>query len=360
MSAGDGPAQRVGIVGRGYALPPTIRTNDDPIFDWLKEKDPNYAQLFYGYGTRHVLKPGESIVTYMQKAADDALAMAKLAPDDVDLLLGFVSVSDYVMPNGLAQLHQLMGLSSRCWILPLNVEYSNFNAGLVIADAMIRTGQVRNALVVCGGNWSRYVNYHLSPSVSAADGAGAAVIARTDDRSTFRVVDWQTFTETTVPAAEKSPAYPAYGNMYVGADAVPVPPPIAFPAPQDTGDALPDQQVYTQPFFHITDLGIAEFGGFGVTGPVRVAQQLLTRNAVAPSLVTITAHQTSRKLLDAWNAAIQPRLFFDTLSTFANMTLASVPVNFAFGYDRIATDYAVLLGIGPELHSNAVLLRRNG
>jgi 3-oxoacyl-[acyl-carrier-protein] synthase-3 len=357
--SGDGAAQRVGIVGRGYALPPTIRTNDDPIFDWLKKNDPGYEQLFYGYGTRHVLKPEESIVTYMQSAAQSALDMAKLNAGDVDLLLGFVSVSDYEMPNGLAQLHQLMGLASRCWIIPLNVEYSNFNAGLVIADAMIRAGQVRNALVVCGGNWSRYVNYHLGPSVSAADGAGAAVVARTDDSSTFRVVDFETVTETMVPASGGTPAYPAYGNMYIGTDAVPVPPPVPFPD-QDTGDALPDQQLYTQRYFHITDRGMAEFGGFGVTAPIEVVQRLLTRNALPPSSVTITAHQTSCKLLDAWNTSIQPKLFFDTLSTFANMTLASIPVNFAFGYEQFRTDHLVLLGIGPELHTNAVLLRRLG
>ncbi|MDB5904044.1 MAG: 3-oxoacyl-ACP synthase [Betaproteobacteria bacterium] len=355
----DGAAQRVGIVGRGYSLPATIRTNDDPIFDWLKKNDPGYQQLFYGYGTRHVLKPGESIVTTMQSAARSALDMAKLDVADVDLLLGFVSVSDYEMPNGLSQLHQMMGLSSRCWIIPLNVEYSNFNAGLVLADAMIRAGQVRNALVVCGGNWSRYVNYHLGPSVSAADGAGAAVVARTADASTFRVVDFETITETMVPGTNGGASSPAYGNMYVGTDAVPVPPPIPFPE-QDSGDALPDQQVYTQPYFHITAQGMAEFGGFGVTAPIEVVQKLLTRNALPASKVTLTAHQTSRKLLDAWAAAIQPKLFFDTLSTFANMTLASIPVNFAFGYEQFKTDHVVLLGIGPELHTNAVLLRRGG
>jgi hypothetical protein len=42
------------------------------------------------------------------------------------------------------------------------------------------------------------------------------------------------------------------------------------------------------------------------------------------------------------------------------MTLASIPVNFAFGYDQFKTDHVVLLGIGPELHTNAVLLRRGG
>jgi 3-oxoacyl-[acyl-carrier-protein] synthase-3 len=328
------------------------------VFRWL-ESHPEYAQLFYGYDTRHVLAADESIVRYAQEAATDALAMARLAPGDVDLLLGFVSVSEYAMPNALAQLHQLMGLASRCWIIPVNVEYSNFNAGLVIADAMIRAGQARNALVVCAGNWSRYVNYRLPPSVSAADGAGAAVMARTDDPATFRVVDYETFTQSMVPASGASPAYPAYGNMYVGADVVPMPGRAPLP-PQDQGDALPDPQAYTQPYFHINDPGIAEFRGFGVTGPVQVTQKLLARNALSPSLVTITAHQTSRSLLDAWNNELRPRLFFDTLSTFGNMTLASIPVNFAFGYDQFETDDVVLLGIGPELHSNAVLLRRNG
>ena len=42
------------------------------------------------------------------------------------------------------------------------------------------------------------------------------------------------------------------------------------------------------------------------------------------------------------------------------MTLASIPLNFARGYDDFKTDYLVLVGIGPELHTNAVLLRRNG
>lgn len=334
-------AGRIGIVGHGCALPPAIRTNDDPIFDWLKKNDPNYQKSFYGYDTRHVLAPGESIVPYLEAAARDALAAARLAPADVDLLLGYVSVNEYAMPNALAQVHAALGLSPQCWIVPINAEYSNFNAALVMADAMIRTGQAGNALIACGGNWSRYVDYHSSPSVSAADGAGAAVLARTGDAATWRVVDWETLTETAQ----------AWGNMFMGSDAAGCGP---------AGSGLPDPSLYTQPYFHLTAAGMQEFGTFGVEAPVQVVQTLLARNALAASRVSITAHQTSRLLLDAWNSKLQPHLFYDTLSSNANMTLASIPVNLVLGAAQFTTDYLVLLGIGPELHANAVLLQRNG
>jgi 3-oxoacyl-[acyl-carrier-protein] synthase III len=359
-----GAGKRIGVVGRGHALPSTIRTNDDPVFDWLKKNKPGELKdLFYGYDKRRVLAGDESIVDFMHTACAEALSMAGIEADEVDLLLGYVSVSEFVMPNGLAQLHHKLGLRPGCWAIPLNVEYSNFNAALVFADAMIQAGQVRNVLVACGGNWSRYVNYHLGPSASAADGAGAAVVARTDDRSSFRVVDFETITTTSVtsPAAtdQSSADVLTYGQMFMGADVVAEKSPIPLPSGDD-GDALVSQALLTVPYFHITAVGMQEFAGFGTRAPVEVVRRLLTRNGVDAGDVSITAHQTSRKLLDYWNQQLRPALLFDTLSTFANMTLASIPVNFSFGYDQFATDYLVLLGIGPELHTNAVLLRRQG
>jgi 3-oxoacyl-[acyl-carrier-protein] synthase-3 len=350
--------QRVAITGRGYALPATIRTNDDPVFDWLKKNNPDDWQHFFnGYDKRHVLAAGERLEDTMLASAQKALAMARIDPAGIDLLLGFASVSEYVMPNALADLHRRLGLPGNCWVVPINAEYSNFNASLVFADAVIRTGQAENALVVCGGNWSRHVNYHLGAAASAADGAGAAVIGRTGDASAFRLVDFETLTQTTIPGG--TAPQPTYGNMYVAGDLVAPVSPVPFPLP-DQGGALCDPGIYTQPYFHITIEGMAEFNSFGVNAPIAIVRKVLERNALDASQVTIISHQTSRYLLDEWNKQLAPRLFFDTLSTFANMTVANIPVNLAYGYDRYETDYLVMLGIGPELHTNAVLLRRNG
>ncbi|MCZ8111380.1 MAG: 3-oxoacyl-[acyl-carrier-protein] synthase III C-terminal domain-containing protein [Betaproteobacteria bacterium] len=353
---------RPGITGRGHALPATIRTNDDPVFDVLKTSAPKEWQaMFNGYDRRHVLAPGERIDTYMAQAAQAALAQAGLAAGDVELLLGYASVSDYAMPNALAHVHQLLGLSERCWVLPVNVEYSNFNASLLFADALLRAGRAGNALVVCGGNWSRFVDYHEGPAASAADGAGAAVMQMTDDDATFRVVDHETVTATqiTIPPSVDPGIAPGpvatYGHMMMGADVVD---PGRFQPPP--GGRWTGTATYTQPYFHLDAVAQDEFKTFGLSGPVKAAQRLLARQGLQASQVTVICHQTSRVLLDAWARELAPHALIETLSTFANMTLASIPVNLSSQYERIETDWLLLLGIGPELHANALLLRRRG
>src|SRR6185295_14833489 len=138
------------IIGLGYSVPPNLRTNDDPIFDWLKAHIPAGSNPFQGYVTRVVLGPGEDLMTIMLPAAVNALQDAGLRPSDVDMLIGYASVSPYANPNELSHLHQLLGLPQRTYVVPLNNEFSNFNAGLLMADALIRAGRARNILVVVG------------------------------------------------------------------------------------------------------------------------------------------------------------------------------------------------------------------
>jgi 3-oxoacyl-[acyl-carrier-protein] synthase-3 len=352
--------RRCAITGRGHALPATVRGNDDPVFNWLRQHDADHWDAYFnGYDKRHVLAAGQTLIDLMQAAAQQALDQAGLKATDVDLLTGFASVSEFIMPNELAALHERLGLPERCWVLPVNNEYSNFNAGLVLADALLRSGQIANALVVCGGNWSRHVDYHVGAAASAADGAGAAVLQHTDDAASFRVVDWQALTQTR--SATLTPGQPAstWGNMTMRTDCV-TNPASAVLQTAAQGGPLSDPGLYTQPYFHLTDAGMAEFKGFGVSGPVAVAKQLLQRNALPGSEVTIICHQTSRYLLDQWAAQIQPHKLIDTLSTLANMTVANIPVNLSACFDQIETDHLLLLGIGAELHSHALLLRRHG
>jgi 3-oxoacyl-[acyl-carrier-protein] synthase-3 len=352
-SAGAAAAARIGITGVGYAVPENIRTNDDPIFAWLVGHPVAGNDLFYGYDERRVLQPRESAIDLMVPAAMQALAAANLAPRDVDVLLGYASVSEYVMPNALTHLHAMLGLRRSTWAIPVNADYSNFNASLLLADSLIRAGQAERALIVCGGNWSQYVDYHTAPSVSAADGAGAAVLRTSAEPSHFRLVD----SETEVQAQY-------YGVMYQQPDilepAVSPAPGTRVPGARVPGEGLSDRASYTQPYFHLTQAGLQGFSAFGEAVPPLVVGRLLERNGLAGSDVAIIAHQTSLALIELWTKAIGPAQFLHTLSTFANMTVANIPVNLACLYDQIQTDYLVLLSLGPEMHTNALLLRRNG
>jgi len=326
------------LKGVGFAVPERIRTNDDPIFDWIKAHKPPHSDLFKGFDQRRVLAPGETLLGLMADAAGRALADAGLAAGDIDLLIGAASVSEYLSPNGLVALHQALRLPARCQVLPLGTEFTIFNDGLVLAEALIRTGRgLRNALVVCGCNWTRHVSYHEATCIGVADGAGAAVIGVADDPDRFALVDVVTDTDTSY-----------YGAMHMSArPAGTIEPPPPYRA-----------ESFTTPLMYIGDEGAASYKEYGAKVPPRIVDRLLRRNGIAADEITLIAHQASSVLVDAWAEAIQPGQYLTTLADYANMTSAAVPVTLAARYSEIARDSLVLLTIGLQQQVSAVLFRR--
>ena len=326
------------ILGVGYAVPPDIRTNDDPIFDWIKQHQPPGTNLFQGYLQRRVLTG--NLLSIMVPAALGAIADAGIRPADVDMLLGDASVSQYATPNDLCLLHRELLLPERAWTIPLNNEFSNFNAGLVLADALIRAGRAQTILVAVGGNWTKHVDYHTPQSVSASDGAGAAVVGLSDDPNNWQVIDQNTITESQY-----------FGTMIMRGERIAVSP------PQQGHDHL-----WTRPDFQINQAGIEGFQTFGGGVAPTAATALLQRHGLAGSDISLITHQASTVLSDAWAKVIHPAQYILTIAQFANMTVANIPVNLAWAEENqpIVKDNLVLLGVGPDMHANAVLLRRGG
>ena len=326
------------IVGCAYQVPASIRGNDDPLFDWLRKNHPSGGDLFKGYVERRVLAPDEDLMTLMVPASVNAMAAAGVDVADIDMLLGYASVSPFDTPNQLCQLHYKLGLDARALVVPLNNEFSNFTAALLMAHGLIASGVVRTVLVAVGGNWTRYVDYHTPQSISAADGAGAVVMQRSDDADKFRYVDQHSIVDTSY-----------YGAMFMRADAYEIDP------------LHPSQKVlFGSPYFHIDRAGFSGFDHFGEQVAPTAVTELLGRHKLTGADVTLISHQASSTLLEAWNTVIQPAQYVQTIAQFANMTLANLPVNLAWSMENepITRDYLVLLGIGGEMHAHAQLWRR--
>jgi 3-oxoacyl-[acyl-carrier-protein] synthase-3 len=323
---------RPAIVGTGSCVPDKIRYNDDPLFDWLHEHNPPDANLFSGYEERRVLADGQGLADIMVPAALRALAAAERTIDEVDLLLGYASVSEWSMPNDLARVAARLGLPPHATVLPINGEYANFNAAVLVADAMLALGRASCALVVVGGNWTRHVDYHTIPAVSAGDGAGAAVLAVTADPTRFAVV-----------ASRVEHRYGYLGGMYMAPDRI---------------AEIVEPPVHLAPTFHLTGLGIDAIKDFGLGGMPALIEDLLAGPGIPASHVSIVGHQATAVLNGAWETALHPGKLVTTLPTLANMTLASIPVNLDVCYEEIATPYVVLAGLGPEVSGNVVLLSR--
>jgi 3-oxoacyl-[acyl-carrier-protein] synthase-3 len=324
--------RRPAILATGSAVPPTVRTNDDPIFDWLHAHAPAGADLFAGYVERRVLAGDESLSDLMAAAARQALERAGVAAGDVDLIVGYGSIGTWAMPNDLVTVAVDLGLPASATILPINNEYANFNQGVVVADALLRSGRAATALVVVGTNWTRHLDYHTGPSISAGDGAAAAVVGPGEDGARFAVVD-------VAVAADRRD----YGGMYVAADETQ--PPMVPPT-------------YGPQVFHLTAAGIDAFKTFGESGPPALVEQVLARNGLAAADVAFIGHQASAVLNDAWQTALRPAQFLTTLTTYGNMTAANIPVTLDTCYAEIATDHVVLAGLGPEPSCTVLLLGR--
>jgi 3-oxoacyl-[acyl-carrier-protein] synthase III len=315
------------VVGTGFAVPEQVRTNDDPIFDWLREHAPGGPALFTGYVERRVLGPGETVTWLMVEAAQAALQAAGAGPENVDLLLGYGSVAEYISPNTLAQVHAELGLPASVPALPFADDFTNFNSALVAADALIRAGSVQTALIVCGDNWTRYVDYRTPQSISAGDGAGAAVVAPATSSAQFSLVDREHVT-----------ASHDYGAMFMAADAA--------------------GASWTAPYIHITPQGFKDFVSFGIGEAPKLVSSLMERNGLQPSDVTLICHQASGTLIASWQQTLGAITILDTLAQYANVVLAAIPVTLAARSKEIATDHLILLGLGVQLQASALLLAR--
>ena len=329
------PTKSPRILGTGFAVPDKIRTNDDPIFDWIKKNNPAGMALFTGYDERRVLGQGEDLMTIMVPAAQSAMQNAGLKPDQIDMLIGYGSVGEFQNPNDLSLLNAHLGLSANCWTVALNNEFSNFNAAIYFADALIRAGRVGKVLVCVGCNWTQHVDYHTAQSVSAADGAAAAVIGTCGEKAQWQIVDSETIND-----------FSYYNSMFM--KGMPV-------------DAPDGKTLWTNPVYQITQRGIDGFKAFGGIQTPQAALAVMKRHGLTGADIALVSHQASSVLLEQWQTAIQPAQYFNTIAQYANVTLSNVPLNLARATQQnyFTKDWLVLLAVGADMHANALLLRRN-
>lgn len=313
----------------GSALGGAVRLNDDPVFDWLHRHHPAGSDLFQGYAERRVLTPDERLVDMMVRAASAAVREAGIEARSLDLVIGYASFGTWLTPNDLGEVARVLGVGPSTAIMALNDEFATFNHSLVVADALIRAGRVGRALVVVGSDWTRYVDYHTPPSISAGDGAGAVVVTSSDDAGSWTLVD-----DASTYALEY------WGGMYT--------------APDPDGS----QNRFGPPVFHLGPEGVAAFEHFAGTAPAQLTATLLGRHGVEPAALATICHQASSVLLDQWREAIGPARFVETLRTYANITAATIPVNLAEFAATIAEPNLALIALGPEASTNVVLLSR--
>jgi len=170
--------QRAGILGTGHSYPEGILTNAD--LAQMVETSDEWITTRTGIKQRRKAAPNEYTSLFAVRAARQAIERARLDPTDIDLLLCATVTPDQILPSTGCIVQAELGAHNAA-AMDIVAACSGFLYGVSLADSMIRTGQVRNAVVVGAEILTQYVDYtDRKTCVLFGDGAGAAVLGPVD------------------------------------------------------------------------------------------------------------------------------------------------------------------------------------
>jgi 3-oxoacyl-[acyl-carrier-protein] synthase III len=166
-----------GITGWGKCMPPAILDNAD-LATFLETTD-DWIVSRTGIKERRISHVPMTTLSHV--AAARALACAGLDPLDIDLVVLGTCSSDEHVPNTASGVQSLLGATNAA-AMDVNTACTSFLYGLSSATAMVRTGIVRNALVIGAEGISPYMDWsNRNVAVLFGDGAAAVVVQATDE-----------------------------------------------------------------------------------------------------------------------------------------------------------------------------------
>ncbi len=144
-------------------LAKTVDTSDE----WIVERT--------GIRQRHIAQKHETCAYMATQAARAALADAGVAPGEVDAIILATATPDQAFPATALRVQAELGAGG--FGFDLSAACSGFIYALSVADAMIRVGQARTALVIGSEVYSRILNWQdRGTCVLFGDGAGAVLL----------------------------------------------------------------------------------------------------------------------------------------------------------------------------------------
>src|SRR3989441_4818835 len=165
---------RAGIIGTGHSYPESILTNAD--LEKIVDTSDEWITTRTGIKERRKAAPGEYTSQFAVRASREAIERAGVDASEIDLILCATVTPDQILPSTACLIQAQLG-SHNASAMDIVAACSGFLYGLSLADAMIRAGQSKYALVIGAEILTRYVDYtDRSTCVLFGDGAGAAVL----------------------------------------------------------------------------------------------------------------------------------------------------------------------------------------
>jgi 3-oxoacyl-[acyl-carrier-protein] synthase-3 len=169
------------VTGWGKYVPERVLTNRD--LEQLVSTDDNWICSRTGIKERRIVDADETASTMALRASREALRVAGLDPQALDLVIAATCTAEHIFPACAALVQGALG-AERAAAFDVNAACSGFIYALATGCQFVATGAYQNVLIVGTDVYSRIVDWQdRNTCVLFGDGAGAVVIRGSDSPS---------------------------------------------------------------------------------------------------------------------------------------------------------------------------------
>lgn len=181
----DNNMAEVKIIGFGEGIPKRCVSND--ALTTLVDTNDEWIRSRTGIQQRYIATD-ETLTDLCTQAAQNALRQAGITAEQLDLVIVATLTPDLALPNASCMLQKSIGaVNAACF--DLSAACSGFMYALNTARMYIKGGAAKYALVVGGEILSKIIDWtDRSTCVLFGDGAGAAVVAKSDEPGILDIV----------------------------------------------------------------------------------------------------------------------------------------------------------------------------
>jgi 3-oxoacyl-[acyl-carrier-protein] synthase-3 len=317
------------VIGHGAYLPERVVTNAelagkvDTSDEWIVQRT--------GIRQRHIAADGECTSHLGLKAAQAAIADAKIDAQSIDLIVLATSTPDHTFPATAVQIQNGLGIHHGA-AFDLQAVCSGFIFALATADNFLKAGTYKRALVIGAETFSRILDWNdRGTCVLFGDGAGAVVLEAQQQQGTSADRGILT-THLRSDGRHKDKLYVDGGPS----------------STQTVGHLrMEGREVFKHAVGMITDVIVDAFAATGTT---------------AEDIDWLVPHQANKRIIDASakKLDIAPQKVVLTVDRHGNTSAASIPLALATAADdgRIKRgDLVMLEAMGGGFTWGSALLR---
>ncbi len=174
--------RNVKILGTGSHTPFRVYTNE--YLETIVDTKAHWIYEHLGIKKRRIVSKGETTSDLGAVAALEAIADAKIKPQDIDLIIVATTTPDMPAPSAACFIQEKIG-AFNAGAFDVSAVCTGFLYAISLATDCLHSGNYKHILVVGADAFSTITDWTRRDAVFFGDGAGAVVLTRDDDDNGF-------------------------------------------------------------------------------------------------------------------------------------------------------------------------------